>query len=347
MKVKILKAENGDCLIISYQYCERNINILVDGGVLSTKNLIKSEMQKILDKGENLEAIIITHIDHDHIKGLLNLFNTEYELIKNLKIKKILCSYYRKENIDNYRSEISIKEGNDFCAQLNAYITKLAFEDNNAPEILVCLAGDEFTIGDGRLTIVSPQKSSHVKLMQALQKSDYKVDNIEYKETSDCISVTKCDHNIKIQDFSEKIQDSNPSLINESSIAFIIEQDGKNALFMGDACPEKVIDSIKENKNIRNKMKNGRLNIDLIKLSHHGGESSISEKYIKILKCSKYIVSTNGKYYKHPRKKTLVDIIRNQEDVVFYFNYSNIFKKSEMLQYSFCVYENYEDEVEI
>ena len=85
LNLKLFPAEYGDCIWIEYAG-ERNINILIDGGTTKTyQNFIKQEIKKIKELEQKMDLIICTHIDYDHIGGLVQLLkNTESQIINSV-----------------------------------------------------------------------------------------------------------------------------------------------------------------------------------------------------------------------------------------------------------------------
>ncbi|MBK4742078.1 MBL fold metallo-hydrolase [Bacillus cereus] len=65
MEFIALPVKNGDSFLLK----DKNFNLLVDGGNGQTR--IKKHIKKYTD---NLNVVICTHYDWDHVKGLLNLF---------------------------------------------------------------------------------------------------------------------------------------------------------------------------------------------------------------------------------------------------------------------------------
>ena len=114
-KIKSLKAQNGDSFLISF-VDENSMpkNILIDGGreaayYDSSNNLhgeLKSEIDAIKARKENIDLLILTHIDNDHICGLLKWFEMDteaYKLIKNVWFNsgKLIADFFKKpENKD-------------------------------------------------------------------------------------------------------------------------------------------------------------------------------------------------------------------------------------------------------
>ena len=76
IKIKMYPAKNGDAFLISSNMeNDRNINILVDAGYSSTfKEHIAPDLQTIHGHGGKLDLVVATHIDADHICGLIELF---------------------------------------------------------------------------------------------------------------------------------------------------------------------------------------------------------------------------------------------------------------------------------
>ena len=87
LKIKLLKALNGDSIIISYGE-EKTYNILIDGGCgkLCYRQLCRyiEDMKKEKDI---FDLVVLTHIDSDHIEGILRLFSQkdfDFSIIKEM-----------------------------------------------------------------------------------------------------------------------------------------------------------------------------------------------------------------------------------------------------------------------
>lgn len=87
LNIKLIPAEYGDCILLEINDKE-NINILIDGGTTKTyQNYIKNEIKSIKEHNQKLDLIICTHIDFDHIGGLI-------QTIKNTAPKMIGTVWY-------------------------------------------------------------------------------------------------------------------------------------------------------------------------------------------------------------------------------------------------------------
>lgn len=77
LTIKLVPAEYGDCIFISIKG-EKSFNILIDGGTRKTyRNFIKTEIQYIKNMGQELDLMICTHMDYDHISGLIEILKNE------------------------------------------------------------------------------------------------------------------------------------------------------------------------------------------------------------------------------------------------------------------------------
>ena len=80
MIVTIFPASNGDSFLIEIE----NTIILIDGGYVNTyMNSLKPKLIALNEEGKKISHLIVTHIDKDHISGIIKLIeeNKEGELI--------------------------------------------------------------------------------------------------------------------------------------------------------------------------------------------------------------------------------------------------------------------------
>jgi hypothetical protein len=78
MKLHIVQAEYGDCLILESETGKNSATVLIDGGPYQTfEKRLKPTLQKLPVNGK-LDLVVLSHIDNDidndHIIGLVDLF---------------------------------------------------------------------------------------------------------------------------------------------------------------------------------------------------------------------------------------------------------------------------------
>jgi glyoxylase-like metal-dependent hydrolase (beta-lactamase superfamily II) len=123
MKITFLKANNGDCIWISFLENETTRNILIDGGIGNTyKNTsnVKGDLFNVIEKIRNenqfIDLLVLTHFDDDHIGGILRWLNKDKEastLMKKLWFNSGKEIAKRFETDENKDLDINIVDGAD------------------------------------------------------------------------------------------------------------------------------------------------------------------------------------------------------------------------------------------
>jgi hypothetical protein len=77
MKLKIFQSDKGDCLLLEGRSGEL---VLCDGGMgPSMRNHVRGELALLRDENRELAFVYISHVDNDHISGVLQLLQDEVE----------------------------------------------------------------------------------------------------------------------------------------------------------------------------------------------------------------------------------------------------------------------------
>lgn len=90
--IKLLPAENGDALLITIEEREERGALLIDGGYASTfETSIRPELKALAQLGYHLDLVVVSHIDADHVGGILSLIraNGDATAPKIIKIKQV------------------------------------------------------------------------------------------------------------------------------------------------------------------------------------------------------------------------------------------------------------------
>ena len=72
-RVEMLPARQGDCIWIEYGDPQKPSRLLVDGGTAGTYKAIRKRLKGLKADERHFELLIVTHIDIDHINGILKL----------------------------------------------------------------------------------------------------------------------------------------------------------------------------------------------------------------------------------------------------------------------------------
>ena len=336
MKIQFLKAFNGDSIVISFvdEKCI-NRNILVDGCTRKTyqfKNkkgkpeagALQIAIQEIHENNESIDLLILTHVDDDHIGGILNWFEKD-PLAKDL-VKKVWFNSGRlifedkavAEIISNLQAlkdssslDTSIKQGiafEDYIEMHGIWDRKLIKKIEN--KTILHELGLSFTI-------LSPDE---IKLKSLLKKWTDEDKDLDTAKSDDYDKTIK---QLLLQDqFSE-----DKSTHNGSSIAFILSFNDKNMLFLGDSHPLLLIKSLNE----LGYSKDNPIKAEFMKVSHHGSKRNTNYELLDLVDTSKYIISSSGDIHKLPHKQCLARIINHNNTAELLFNYPlNIFSEQDI-----------------
>lgn len=96
IEVEVLPANEGDCFLITIN--NENIHILIDGGTAETyRYYLKRRLLQLRSEGKVIDLLIVTHIDNDHIGGIIELLKENGSDIdsKIIRIKNIWHNSYR------------------------------------------------------------------------------------------------------------------------------------------------------------------------------------------------------------------------------------------------------------
>ena len=115
------------------------------------------------------------------------------------------------------------------------------------------------------------------------------------------------------------------SFANQASIAFLIVYGKSCGLFAGDA-PAAEIVSAGRKYLARKQIKQDYMEVDFIKLPHHGSSHNVNREFFEFFRTKTYFVTTEGcAQYRHPGKVTLAliaSVLKNGETADIYSSYS-------------------------
>ncbi len=323
MKIKFLKAFNGDSILISYKEGQKLRNILIDGGMPATyvqkgKNgkleygELKETVDKISKNDEKIDLLVLTHVDDDHIGGVLKWFEKDKEAHKIIgqvwfNSGRLISEYFDEQEIAENLLEIpdestltSIGQGVKF----EDYI-----EENGIWDRSIVVALEYFEYLGIKFKILSPSPDKLKLLLGKWEK--------EKPESLDT-SADKNDYDLTLTEHIAKDKFKEDTAVhNGSSIAFIMTFEKKNFVFLADAHPSVVVNSLKAFGYTKEKP----LNAELVKISHHGSKANNSVEMLELIKTNKYVISTNGDKHAHPNKQFLARLASINENCEVYFNY--------------------------
>lgn len=338
--VEILKASYGDAFILHCDDHGLNGTVVVDGGPKTTSLQI---VRKLSSLG-HIDLMVLSHFDHDHIAGLYR-FVSSHVSDEPFPVSKIWCNCAYHMLAPSNDTRVSYSEAYDFASVLQN-IKGVEWNENIMEKLM-------FDYGFCRIHVVSPTEE---ELKRNLNKYEQVVDKCSDEQ---CVRVSQNRNILKLQlSLADLVLKETPKvsanmdLINKTSIAFVLECDGKSILMMGDARAENIVAYLKS-KGYSSK---NPLKLDCMKVSHHGSRNNINVELLDMISCENFIISTDGGYGNsyHPDRETIAKLLchpcRNYEiKRHLYFNYpletikervGEFIQKDELSTYNFEIHDD-------
>lgn len=152
LTIEMFPAAQGDCFLVSFGELPKR-HILIDGGLKETYyKYLKPRLIELDKMGEQLDLLVVTHIDEDHIEGIIELIKDNGSAANPLiiGIAHIWHNSYKhlqfeKEKIiqiDNNENEIlkGIITANHIC-NINNESEEISYKQGSSLAGLICAGG--------------------------------------------------------------------------------------------------------------------------------------------------------------------------------------------------------------
>lgn len=315
--LEALKARHGDCLLLHFGDPKKPLLILIDGGPAGVfKSALRPRLEALRKSrtpdGElPIEILMVSHIDDDHVKGVLELTGEMIERQDDQKppLWKIRCLWHNSfDDIVGQASDAMFRAakaevgpaafGEDVPADLKVTresalvlanvpqgralrqdAEKLAIEVNQPFGKLVVRPQDGKPLdlfgGKLKLRVLGPTLAQ----VEALQK--------EWDKELKKAGLAKPAKPVKAADFLDE------SVFNLSSLVILAEAGRKRMLLTGDARGDHILEGVEAAGLLG---KSGKAHVHLLKLPHHGSHHNVDVGFFKAIIADHYVVSGDGKY---------------------------------------------------
>ena len=300
----MLQAAYGDSLLLEYGSPNHPRRILIDGGPWYRYEALTERLRKIPESQRELELLVITHIDADHIDGIIRLLQDDS---LGISFKDVWFNDW--EHLQPRRSGVLGARQGEY---LGALLDQKSLPWNEAlggKTVVVPESGvlPRLSVGGAELVLLSPGPEQLDNLRRhwkkVLRKADFKPGDRDHA----------------LAELARKSRYGPPSGVlglepdsseaNGSSIAFMFSYEGKRLLLAGDAFAPVLERSLQ-----RLHAEEGETSpVEAFKLSHHGSFSNITRKLVRLAGSRRYLVSTDGAYFKHPDQEAIQLILANHD----------------------------------
>jgi beta-lactamase superfamily II metal-dependent hydrolase len=297
-KIHTLQAAFGDSLILQFGTATKKRWVLIDGGPEGTYGgSLRKELKAIADGGGAIERVILSHVDGDHIVGLLELFSELRQQSAPIKVAELWHNSFAK----------TIGDGTDVQARFQAMVASVA----GANTIMANSADEVNTIEDGNklrldaLALTMPTNTGFQDGLVSLDTSPGVLTWGNLKVT--IVGPTKANLDALKEEWIEWLDEheddasgdpmvaamADVSKPNLSSIQIHVKDDkGNTALFTGDGRGDHLLQGLKQAKLLNAK---GAIHVNVLKLPHHGSDRNVTKTFFKKVTADHYIACANGK----------------------------------------------------
>jgi prepilin-type processing-associated H-X9-DG protein len=308
--IRFFSARYGDAIRIAYGEPTAPRLVLIDGGTGGTREQILADLKDYEAKGGILELIVVTHVDRDHIEGILRLLEDEDF---TLPVGDFWFNGWPQLPQDEDDEEFGPVQGERLSTQIRRRDLKWnqAF-GGRAVVIPKTGALPEIRLEGGlTITLLNPTLD-HLEGLKEVWVRELRLANLdpgfglkepiddEEDDEDEAFGVV-CLPNVAKLAASDYTDDK--SKANLSSIALIAEYGKTRVLLAGDAPAGPVLAALDRLSPA------AQLEVDLFKISHHGSKHTTSRDLVEKVLCPLYVISTNGACYKHPDQESVARVI--------------------------------------
>jgi hypothetical protein len=338
--IEMLPAQKGDCLWIEYGELGRLHRIIVDGGTSPTfQRVLKRRIADLDPHERRFDLLIVTHVDIDHIGGVLRLLQDRRRL--GLDFDDVWFNGYL-DPVDLETADddlLGFVEGEIFTQQLRdagwpwngAFHRRAVAVPTDGPLPSHRLRGGM------KLTVLSPGPSQLKVLREKWDMIVRAADLVPgipgdplfelahrrgISFDDDLLGEVELD----LKNLAETTFISDRAVPNGSSIAVLAEFGGKRCLLTGDAFSGVLESSLRR---YRQEQDLQLVSLDALKMPHHGSRGNISNRLLSLLACQRYLFSTNGAKFGaapgHPDPEAVARVLsygrKGGEAPILMFNY--------------------------
>lgn len=351
----VIRARKGDCLILHYGSNDDPHMVLIDGGPSGVYGPhLRPRIEQIREvRGLPDEAplfvdlLMVSHVDDDHIRGILDLTN---ELIdadkeKNPQLINVLGVWHN--SFENLIKDTPEKVTASFTAQFGT-----ASMEGEPPEDLTLDLDDEDpetvrsslkvlqSIKQGAQLrknvealnyVVNPFFDDDEKLVLAKGKNSLPMDNgLTFTVAGpmiDELEALRKKHQEWLKELAAEGKTAedvlaayvDKSVANLSSIVVLAEVEGTSMLLTGDALGNKVMEGLELVGRLE---KGGKLNVDLLKVPHHGSSNNLDVDFFERIIAKHYVFSGDGEHG-NPERESLEMLLaaRGDDDYQVHLTY--------------------------
>lgn len=316
----LFPARDGDCLVLSWGEADAPKRLLIDCGREGTWKALKDYALTLPEAQRVFELLVVTHIDADHIAGVLKMLRDPDRPISFREVWFNAYPHLLEGDIESFGPG----QGEQLSDLLkpHAAVWNRRF-DGKAVVVPDHDAPPRLAIEGLELTLLSPTPATLGNLAKEWKKwlqsegLDEGLDVPPLPPTPPQIppgfeSFGGAPDVAALAAAPAKQDDEPP---NGSSIAFAAEYEGVRILLTGDAHTGVLTAALAA-------LPEPERRFQLVKLSHHGSRANIDATLVDLVGAQHFVISTDGSRHHHPDDETIALILaKTVGPKALHFNY--------------------------
>jgi hypothetical protein len=309
--LEALEAKHGDALLLHFGTTTQPQLMVIDGGPAGVyhktlKNRLDA-LKAVRSLGEPLpiRMVMVSHIDDDHINGVLQLLRR----LEELRAQKKPLPYNLLTLWHNSFDDILGNQADALTANLEAAVKVVSVRRAMPPDLPIqrhsalilasvqqgrelrnCATTLSLDVNegfDGLVMAPEGQKRKRLSLggglsLTVLGPREDRVRDLQESWDKE-ISKLGVAHQAAFVD---------QSVFNLSSIIVLAKAGGHTMMLTGDARGDDILEGLTSLKFL----KGGTCHLDLLKLPHHGSDHNVSTEFLRRVTADHYVISGNGEH---------------------------------------------------
>ncbi|HXD34786.1 MAG TPA: hypothetical protein VN643_26945 [Pyrinomonadaceae bacterium] len=346
----VMRAKKGDCLMLHYGTEDDPKLIMIDGGPAGVyAKHLRPRLDEIINARNltgalEVEALMVSHVDDDHIRGILDLMSelrdaNENNVSRFINIASVWHNSFEdvigkvpdqlKEAFESKSVTASVDgelpdftldldESNETIESSLKVLSSVKQGQQLRRDVKHVLDAEPNIFFDGKL-IVARENSAALDLENGLSFTVVgpmlpeleELWEAQQKWLEDLAAEGKTAEDV----LSNYVDKSVPNL---SSLVVLAEVDGKKMLLTGDARGDKIIEGLK----LVGLLNEGKIEVDVLKVPHHGSSNNLEKDFFDRVIAHDYVFSGNGEHG-NPERDSLQWLwdARGDEDYVVHLTY--------------------------
>jgi len=340
-RVTLLPALHGDCIWIEYGEDGDTHYVLIDGGPVAAFPALRTHVEAIPKERREVELLVVTHVDSDHIDGIVKLLRHPEV---GLKYREMWFNGWPQLSRPLTGAPTGPGGTLERGPASGEYLNLLAIRSGGACNVRfqggAALIPDDGPLPRARLpgglelTLLSPTAQKLKALRGAWLTA---IEALGGKPGDEAFITARLDKDKRFRDGAalpplpaglDEAADAATALdaavANGSTLAFVAEYEGRRCAFLGDAHAPVIQQAFGRLARERGEEP---LRLDAVKVSHHGSDGNTTTLLLQKIACRNYLVSTNGSVFKHPDEAAIARIVKHAAPARLFFNYRSEFNR--------------------